>query len=843
MKQLVTRRRLIAVLVLVVVALFIIRPGVNGLRKRIVNSISLALGRRVEVQWVKLRFLPQPGFDLENFVVYDDPAFSAEPMLRSWEVTATLRLRSLMRGRLEIGRLSFKQPSFNLVRNDEGRWNLASLVDRAAHVPATPTSHTKPEALPVFPYIEADEGRINFRIGAEKKAYALTDADFSLWQESENQWGMRLRAVPVRTDYSLTDTGTVQVSGSWLRSATLSEIPLKISLDWQRAQLGQATKLFYGVDKGWRGELRIATVLSGTPANLHVNMQAAVQDFRRYDIVPLQSLRLGASCNASYSSADHTLSQILCVAPVGNGMMTAEGSISTPTGPRSYDLNFTARDIPIQSIIALARRAKKGLPQDLAATGAVEGDFSAQSLPDQHQLRWSGTGETSGFRLRSDAIDTSIELGKIPVELGSLTPAKRQNLNPAKRQSASSGELVARVGPFNLALGKGHALAVSGSVARAGYDLAARGDVQVQQVLQLAKTLGLSAPQPVADGDAKLDVHMSGSWAGFAAPRVTGAAQLHSVRVESRSLNGPVVIDSASVLLSDAAVRIPKLTAEAGGARWMGALSFPRSCSSLATCPLSFNLQADTVDFDRLHEWLVPIPRKRPWYRFLSPSTPPGPSLLVSLNGAGSLAFARVQIGNVAATNLSCAVDLHNGHLRFSNVVANVLGGRHRGNWEAELLATPPAYSGEGEFDGVILTQVAEAMHDGWVTGTGSAKYQFAAHGANPKQLFDNAVFRLDFDTRGGELAHIKLTDNGGPLRVRRFSGSLFLRDGSFHLEQGKLDTPGGIYLVSGTASMGQKLDVIISRAGGRVFNVTGTLAAPHIVAATSRDTRASLKP
>src|SRR5215469_16899909 len=92
-----------------------VRPGANGLRRRIINSVSLSLGRKVDVQWVKLRLLPQPGFELVNFVVYDDPAFSAEPVLSAEEVTAALSFGSLLRGRMEIGRLSLKEPSLNLV--------------------------------------------------------------------------------------------------------------------------------------------------------------------------------------------------------------------------------------------------------------------------------------------------------------------------------------------------------------------------------------------------------------------------------------------------------------------------------------------------------------------------------------------------------------------------------------------------------------------------------------------------------------------------------------------------------------------------------------------------------
>jgi uncharacterized protein involved in outer membrane biogenesis len=78
-----SKRGVLTLGVVLLLALFLIRPGANRLRTRIANSVSLALGRPVDIAAVKLRLLPQPGFDLENFVIHDDPAFSAEPMLRA----------------------------------------------------------------------------------------------------------------------------------------------------------------------------------------------------------------------------------------------------------------------------------------------------------------------------------------------------------------------------------------------------------------------------------------------------------------------------------------------------------------------------------------------------------------------------------------------------------------------------------------------------------------------------------------------------------------------------------------------------------------------------------------
>src|SRR5207244_12280458 len=164
-----SRRRTLLTAIVVLLGLFLARPGVQSLRAKIVRSISLALGRQVEVSHVRLRLLPQPGFDLENFVVHDDPSFSAEPLLRAEEVTAAIRLVSLLRGRIEVSSLSLNEPSLNLVYHQSGHWNIENLLERTAKISVAPTAKVRSETRPGFPYIEADRGRINLKIGQEKK--------------------------------------------------------------------------------------------------------------------------------------------------------------------------------------------------------------------------------------------------------------------------------------------------------------------------------------------------------------------------------------------------------------------------------------------------------------------------------------------------------------------------------------------------------------------------------------------------------------------------------------------------------------------------------------------------
>jgi hypothetical protein len=840
------RSRLTAGVVLVL-ALFLARPGAERLRTRIGRSISLALGRQVDVGYVYIRLLPRPGFDLKNFVVRDEPAFSAEPILRSAEATAAVRLTSLLRGRLEIARLSLSEPSLNLVRNTEGHWNLENLLERAAKTQIAPTSKAKTETRPGFPYIEADGGRINFKFGAEKKPYALTEADFALWQDSENTWGMRLKARPLRSDFNLTDTGLINVNGSWQRADSLRATPLQFSMQWDRAQLGQVSKLAYGSDKGWRGAVKISATLKGTPADLNVDSNASVQDFRRYDIVGGGALRLAARCSGHYSSVDRRLSNVACEAPVGDGAITVQGSIAG-VGSRIYDLVVKAQDVPMQSLVEFARHAKKDIPDDLVATGNLDADVKIrpQSAADGTHVVWEGGGETLGFRVGSGLTNTELFLDRVPfaVSSGENLEQKAKVHTRGERQIVQSpAETHVDVGPFSIALGRPTPAVVGGWVSGSGYNLAIQGEAQVRRLLQLARTVGLAVPRPAADGIAKMDLQIAGSWSGFKSPKATGRAQLHSIRAEVRGLNAPLEIGFASLLLAQDEINIQNVTASVADSTWTGSLVLPRQCAGPGTCPVQFDLHADEIALEKLDQLLNPHPRRRPWYRFLSAAPQPRTPYLASLHAIGKLTASRVVIPKLVASRVTANVELESGKLQLSDLRGDLLGGRHLGEWKADFMTKPPVYSGSGTLERIALGQLAEAMHDGWVTGTARATYRATTSGLSAAELFSSASATLQVEVRDGLLPHIALVNSTGPLQMRRLVGRLVLRAGQFEIQEGKLETASGIYRLSGTASLAGALDVKLAHDVAHGFNITGGLTEPHVAPVTPAETRAALKP
>ena len=78
---------------------------------------------------------------------------------------------------------------------------------------------------------------------------------------------------------------------------------------------------------------------------------------------------------------------------------------------------------------------------------------------------------------------------------------------------------------------------------------------------------------------------------------------------------------------------------------------------------------------------------------------------------------------------------------------------------------------------------------------------------------------------------------------MHHFSGRLLLRNSKFQIDAGKLDTPEGIYQVSGTASLSRTLDIKLLRQTAHGFSITGSITEPRVAVVSTSDTQAALKP
>jgi hypothetical protein len=858
-----------AAVVALLLILFLFRPAVYRLRIRIASSIGSALGRRVALDNVRLRLLPRPGFDLEGLVIYDDPAFSAEPMIRAQDVSAAIRFRSLLRGRLEIATLSATEPSINLVRSNEGRWNLASLLERNAQIPAAPTGKPASERRPAFPYLEASNARINFKLGQTKKSYALMDADVALWQAAENSWSARIKAEPVRTDFNLTDTGLLQINAMWQRASSLRLTPVQLTVQWRNGQLGQITKLLSGKDRGWRGGVSFTANLSGTAEALRIESQTAIEDFHRYDIVGSENVRLASGCSGRYNAVTSTLADLLCESPVSGGTLRLRGTFALVAQLPTYDLTLEAEKVPLTSVVRLLRQAKKQIPGDLTASGLLNAEFRAtRNIPEaaghgllQHPLQqWTGSGSATNVRLSSNAGNAGnagkdeVAFGTIPLAMVSRTivPADSQGTSQggrpghprAKEQEQEKDQEPAethlRIGPVALAMNATAPVNAGGWMSTAGYRFFLRGDVELKDLFRLENVLGLPVARPAAEGLAKLDVSVFGPWQGFATPATVGTAQLRNVRAEMHGLNTPIEIGSATMSLDPDAIWMQKISARTGSTHWSGGITAPRHCVA-PTCVFQFDLTADQLSTGDLAEWFTPHSAKRPWYRILNSNSnaPQGPSPLLAIQARGNLHVGRFGLKKVFATQVATQVELDRGKITLTALRAQLLQGTHQGNWTVDASThdasthdastKPVRYHGKGTLQDISLAQVGTLMNDAWIDGTAGGNFDLEGSGDSFHELLARCNGKLQFVMRNGGLPHIEIPGAPVPLPVHRFAGELHLKKGAWELSAGRLESRDGIYQVSGTASPGGGFDFVLTRGDEQSWTLTGTLAKPHV--------------
>ncbi len=835
-------RRVVLLAGVLVLAAVVVPPyiNVNRFRPRIAGALTQALGRQVRIGDVTLRVFPSPGLNLSRVVVEDDPSFSQEPLLRADGVTASLRLTSLWRGRLEIANLSFQSPSLNLVRRADGHWNLESLLERARQTPVAPTARRIGGQRLRFPYIESNAGRVNLKLGNVKTVYALMDADFALWLASEDEWNLRLAARPIRTDANLGDTGTVKVQGKVRRGSSLSETPLSLQISLADAQLGQLSTLVYGRDRGWRGTTAVSMGLEGTPAALRVKLDASVGDFRRYDITTRGNMVLAARCSALFSSMSQTLSDIDCSGPLGNGSIEAHGDVAGFLPVQSYEMSLSARQVPASELAVLFRHVKKDLPEDVSAEGSVSAKFSVKRGAELEPA-WSGQGVATGFVLRSSRLKEPLTIGEVhfglPASLPKLRVIKGHPMAPPAQDALI-------IDPFAVDLGgiaPAHAQAV---FSRAGYHVSVNGESSLKRLLQVSEALGVAAPRFAPEGAANLDLSLAGEWAGFAQPLVLGSAKIKATATVN-GINAPVQISSATVTLGQNGVTVQDLTFgwPKVGLMVSGSLQVPRRCTTIETCPVQFQLRSDDIDVEDLNALLNPRAAKRPWYAIISSGSNTTP-MLARIAASGTLTIGTLKTGATSAKNVSGNVTLERGVLSAKDVVSAALGGKLSATLRANLGVNPPAYEASGKLEGGSVAALSGARRQSWGTGKLDASFAFTAAGADAESLVKSAGGSITYTWKNGTMA-LALDGGAGPLRIRDFRGTATLRDGRFSFAPSKMECASGIYTVSGTASLDRQLGLTLTRGNIPAYEITGTLEKPTVKASVvpPPQTQASLRP
>ncbi len=670
------------VLVLFLMAIFL-PPLINlgKYRRRITASMSEALGRPVFVGGMQLRLLPMPGIVMSDLTVDEDPAFGSEPALHATSVVASLRITSLWRGRLEVSRISLDDANLNLVRNASGEWSLGSILLRASQIPNAPTGERHTSARPRFPYIEATNARIDFKDNFEKKPFSLMTAEFSMWQASTDEWHLRLRAQPVRTDLQLhlSDTGEISIEGSLHRAPALSAMPVDLRGEWSGAQLGQVTRLIAGLDSGWRGDLDVSTTVSGTLGDLQLQSRLRLSDLRRQEFQPNSTMEINADCRSEYHRVERVFDNITCFAPISSGHLLLTGQFQGFHAPQA-DLQLEINKVPAAFAVGLFSLIRPNA-QNLSVAGIVNGNFH---LVTSDQTKLTGTADATGVTLRYPGGSVNVPAMHFVAPPPQPAPPRHGRRLQPVLPVVNAIQLL----PVSIPMGEPQPLVVDTHLSRAGLEIHLNGPASLARLLPAVANFGVlenSAALVGSRGRATLNLTTTADWMRPISGAATGIATTGTIAVDSAQLRpaflpAPVDVQSATIDVGPDQIAWQNVVLTYQKMPMHGSLQFPVVCADpVAGCSATFTLAMGATNAVAIEAALGVNPDTGFLSKLFSigENHPAWPSL------KGTLQCEQLGVGPVVMHNVAASLAVTGNTLTFSTFDASALGGTL--HWSGDL--------------------------------------------------------------------------------------------------------------------------------------------------------------
>ncbi|HLY61715.1 MAG TPA: AsmA family protein [Terriglobia bacterium] len=628
----------LAALVLLLAACWIVPSffSAERYRRNLEAALQRALDRQVTFGAVSFRLLPRPGFSIENAVVHEDPAFGAEPLARVDRIDCDLRWRSLLHSRFDFSRLYLDHPSFNLVRNERGEWNVESFLRKTGLA-----SPTRPSAGTAAPRdnldLTADDARIDFTVASVKKPFTLMDVRARVsFDRQRSLLSFRLEGSPMRTDLSLPTPGLVQLEGQWTPGTDL-EGPLDAELRTQSALIYDWIPLVSGRNPEIYGLLDAQIHLTGSLHHLNLEGQSNISQLHRWEQVPPSDPLPSALFFRGHF--DRTRGQAVIEGldwTFANSRIHLTGSIEKiPTAPE-MDLVVSVERSRLEDFVALGRRLSGKSPM-VGISGRVDSLLTIQG-------EWSHR-QFSGFAGARD-IDLSTPSGSFPVSDFNLQIGKSEShIAPIRITLAPHAELeleavVGQSAPAVPArkLARKSAEIINDTRPRYQISIVAKA-APAHDLIGFARAIGLlAAPGLDARGSASVEFTLTGAAWPLGRPSVDGSADLRAASILVPGLTEPIHLPRAHVQVTANHVIADPVVAVLGTSVFTGRLEHQGD----RTQPWQFDIHANTLSLEQGSLWFDVLGRRQP------------ESIFERLPGLSSFGEVRV-----AASNLFGALKAH----------------------------------------------------------------------------------------------------------------------------------------------------------------------------------------
>jgi len=763
-------------------------------RRQLEAGLQQTLHRPVRCGAVSFRLLPHPGFSIANAVIGEDPAFGSEPFARIERMDCDLRWRSLWHSHLQCSALHLDHPTLNAVRNARGDWNVDAFL-------TTSGSASTAAALPVSApannlnvlNVDADGARINFKIGANKKPFAITEVRAQLrFDAGQRLLRFQLTGSPVRTDVSLPSPGPLELEGEWTPGRGLAA-PLNATLRTRKSLLYDWAPLLAGRNPEIYGVVDADMRLTGSLRVIKMEGDVQVSQLHRWELLPPSdsmpvALHLRAEVDRDHARASLDALEVTFAGSHLHLVGTGEWTQGVP----SLDLVAALEKSRVEDLEELSHRLWGYSFNRFRASGRADGLLTIQGP-------WGGL-RYRGFVSAPSATLTTPAGNLPPASLAVEIDDSGARLAPVKLTLAPRLEVVMEGVLKKTGFGSresgvaeengGSGLGTRGSQKKTGFgsrapsprfllrtpnpesripssatpdsriptpatlqyqlQLSTRG-APINGLLALARGLGVKAAQGVeAQGVASATLLLMGSAWPLQPPTLEGTGEIRDARLRIPGFNQPLDVSRAEAHFSGDRVVVSPLMAAIGSSVFTGSLEHQGHQGHQGNPgePWRFKLEANNLNLQEAFSWFADLRSGSP-FSFLE--NLPGLGSLArdrgeashlfgALNAQGVFAVPSLTYRSVTLNDFRASVQVVDRVIRVTEAQFQAAGGHGQGRLKVDISNGPPHLAADFSLAKGSLPAVAgrlpAQLHK--VRGAWSGSGHFETSGATHEDLSAN---------------------------------------------------------------------------------------------------------
>jgi len=545
----------------------------NRYHGEIQAELEKQLNRQVSMGEVGLRLFP-PSLSIQNAVIAEAPGFGeGQPFAKIERLYLSVEFWPLLHKEVRVKSLQLEHPRIELIRNQHGTWDFASLgqpepppaqAPANAPVSSTPAPSQRQEPSPpagnqqpasqfTLANLVVHDGQLALTDQQKKERAVYDHVDLDLRDFAPD------KPFFIRASIQLPGRGKQLVSlegrAGPIQESNLAGTPFDGQLRLEQVAVSSARQFLQSQTLS-----EVDGLLSGQAHIKNASDTMASSGTLRLENGRIRNLNVGYPIALDYDVAGDLSTNKIQIhkgeIKLGTTPVTVAGTINSQPTPAQVDLHLTAVNASISELARLASAFGIVLSSETKVTGQVNANLQARGPASQPALN----GQLSGRNLEVTSKQIS-QTVKVPsVELA-LTP-----------DTIRSNDFTATAGSTN----------VSGNFVLTQYTTPNRSiaatvrapNARIGEILSMAKAAGISAVEGVSgDGSLTLDARVNGPTNNLSALVFNGTGKIQNASLKLPSLSKPVQINNSDVRFSQNSATLDNLSAAFGQTSVSGTLA------------------------------------------------------------------------------------------------------------------------------------------------------------------------------------------------------------------------------------------------------------------------------